>query len=84
VEGTGFEPSVPRDGRQRPVVANAQWTAGAANPRFIVISLSSEDAAPQSLYGEIEFRIAREAEDFAEASPRETAVCRTAEDVVLE
>jgi hypothetical protein len=65
-------------------VANAQWTAGAANPRFIVISLSSEDAAPQSLYGEIEFRIAREAEDFAEASPRETAVCRTAEDVVLE
>jgi hypothetical protein len=47
-------------------------------------SESSEDAAPQSLYGEIEFRIAREAEDFAEASPRKAAVCRTAEDVVLE
>src|SRR6516162_5595315 len=32
LEGTGFEPSVPRDSRQRRVVGKAEWTAGAANP----------------------------------------------------
>jgi hypothetical protein len=39
--------------RQRRVVAKAEWTAGAANPRFVVTSLSAEDAAPQPLYEEI-------------------------------
>jgi len=39
--------------RQRRVVAKAEWTRGAANPRFVVTSLSSEDAAPQPLYEEI-------------------------------
>jgi hypothetical protein len=38
--------------RQRRVVAKAEWTAGAANPRFVVTSLSAEDAAPQRLYEE--------------------------------
>ena len=36
--------------RQRRVIAKAEWTAGAANPRFVVTSLSGEDAAPQPLY----------------------------------
>jgi len=36
--------------RQRRVVAKAEWTRGAANPRFVVTSLSPEDAAPQPLY----------------------------------
>ena len=39
--------------RQRRVVAKAEWTEGAANPRFVVTSLSSEEAAPQGLYEEI-------------------------------
>jgi hypothetical protein len=39
--------------RQRRVIAKAEWTAGAANPRFVVTSLSAEDAAPQALYEEI-------------------------------
>jgi hypothetical protein len=39
--------------RQRRVIAKAEWTAGAANPRFVVTSLSAEDAAPQRLYEEI-------------------------------
>ncbi|MBO0718725.1 MAG: IS1380 family transposase, partial [Rhizobiales bacterium] len=39
--------------RQRRVIAKAEWTAGAANPRFVVTSLSGEDAAPQPLYEEI-------------------------------
>ena len=39
--------------RQRRVVAKAEWTAGEANPRFVVTSLSSEDAEPQRLYEEI-------------------------------
>ncbi len=39
--------------RQRRVVAKAEWTEGAANPRFVVTSLSSEDAEPQRLYEEI-------------------------------
>jgi len=39
--------------RQRRVVAKAEWTSGAANPRFVVTSLSSEDAAPQPLYEKI-------------------------------
>src|SRR5215469_8946400 len=39
--------------RQRRVVAKAEWTRGAANPRFVVTSLSPEDAAPQQLYEEI-------------------------------
>jgi Transposase DDE domain group 1 len=34
-------------------VAKAEWTGGAANPRFVVTSLSGEDAAPQPLYEEI-------------------------------
>jgi hypothetical protein len=38
--------------RPRRVVAKAEWTAG-ANPRFVVTSLSCEDAAPQRLYEEI-------------------------------
>jgi hypothetical protein len=39
--------------RQRRVIAKAEWTRGAANPRFVVTSLSAEDAAPQRLYEEI-------------------------------
>jgi len=39
--------------RQRRVIAKAEWTKGAANPRFVVTSLSREDAAPQPLYEEI-------------------------------
>src|SRR5499427_358350 len=39
--------------RQRRVIAKAEWTRGAANPRFVVTSLSGEDAAPQRLYEEI-------------------------------
>jgi hypothetical protein len=40
--------------RPRRVIAKAESTAGAANPRFVVTSLSSEDAAPQRLYAEID------------------------------
>ena len=39
--------------RQRRVVAKAEWTGGAANPRFVVTSLNGEDAAPQQLYEEL-------------------------------
>ena len=45
------------------VVAKAEWTAGEANPRFVVTSLDGEDAAPQPLYeiyrarGDMENRI---------------------------
>ena len=39
--------------RRRRVIAKAEWTRGAANPRFIVTSLSAQDAAPQRLYKEI-------------------------------
>jgi hypothetical protein len=39
--------------RQRRVIAKAEWTAGAANPRFVVTSMSPEEAAPQRLYEEI-------------------------------
>src|SRR5499427_3828987 len=39
--------------RQRRVIAKAEWTRGAANPRFVVTSLGPEDAAPQRLYEEI-------------------------------
>jgi hypothetical protein len=39
--------------RQRRVIAKAEWTRGTANPRFVVTSLSPEDAAPQRLYEEI-------------------------------
>ena len=39
--------------RHRRVIAKAEWTGGAANPRFVVTSLSAEDAAPQPLYEEI-------------------------------
>ena len=38
--------------RQRRVIAKAEWTGGAANPRFVVTSLSAEQA-PQRLYEEI-------------------------------
>jgi hypothetical protein len=36
--------------RQRRVITKAEWTAGAANPRFVVTSLGCEEAAPQRLY----------------------------------
>jgi hypothetical protein len=39
--------------RQRRVIAKAEWTEGAANPRFVVTSLSREDAEPQRLYEKI-------------------------------
>jgi hypothetical protein len=39
--------------RQRRVIAKAEWTGGAANPRFVVTSLSGQEAAPQRLYEEI-------------------------------
>src|SRR5205085_12362415 len=40
-------------GRQRRVVAKAEWTVGEANPRFVVTSLGGQDAEPQRLYEEI-------------------------------
>jgi hypothetical protein len=39
--------------RPRRIIAKAEWTGGSANPRFVVTSLSLEDAAPQRLYEEI-------------------------------
>jgi Transposase DDE domain group 1 len=39
--------------RPRRVVAKAEWTAGAANPRFVVTSLRAEDAEPRPLCEEI-------------------------------
>jgi hypothetical protein len=39
--------------RQRRVIAKAEWTGGAANPRFVVTSLSAEEAPQQRLYEEI-------------------------------
>jgi Transposase DDE domain group 1 len=39
--------------RQRRVIAKAEWTGGAANPRFVVTSLSGAEAAPRRLYEEI-------------------------------
>jgi hypothetical protein len=38
--------------RQRRVIAKAEWTAGEANPRFVVTSLSPGDGEPQRLYAE--------------------------------
>jgi hypothetical protein len=50
--------------RRRRVVAKAEWTQGAANPRFVVTSLSRAEAEPRRLYeetycarGEMENRI---------------------------
>jgi hypothetical protein len=39
--------------RPRRVVAKAEWTAGAANPRFVVTSIKDEEAEPRRLYEEI-------------------------------
>jgi hypothetical protein len=39
--------------RHRRVIAKAEWTRGAANPRFVVTSLRATHAAPQRLYEEI-------------------------------
>jgi hypothetical protein len=39
--------------RPRRVVAKAEWTRDAANPRFVVTSLSAADAAAQPLYEEL-------------------------------
>jgi hypothetical protein len=39
--------------RARRVIAKAEWTKGATNPRFVVTSLHADDAAPQRLYEEI-------------------------------
>jgi hypothetical protein len=39
--------------RQRRVIAKAEWTKGAANPRFVVTSVSAADAAAQPLYEEL-------------------------------
>src|SRR5438045_2986563 len=39
--------------RQRRVVAKAEWTEGAANPRFVVTSLGRQDAEPQPLYDDV-------------------------------
>jgi Transposase DDE domain group 1 len=36
--------------RERRVVAKAEWTAGAANPRFVVTSLSQDETAARYLY----------------------------------
>jgi hypothetical protein len=50
--------------RERRVVGKAEWTAGAANPRFVVTSLRANEAAARHLYeaiycarGEMENRI---------------------------
>jgi hypothetical protein len=40
-------------GRQRRVVAKAEWTQGEANPRFIVTSLERAEAAARQLYEDI-------------------------------
>ena len=39
--------------RQRRVVAKAEFTGGAANPRFVVTSLTKREAGPRALYEEI-------------------------------
>jgi DDE family transposase len=39
--------------RRRRVVAKAEWTQGEANPRFLVTSLTPEEAAARRLYEEI-------------------------------
>ena len=39
--------------RQRRVVAKAEWTQGEANPRFVVTSLSRDEAEAQHLYEKI-------------------------------
>jgi hypothetical protein len=39
--------------RARRVVAKAEWTQGEANPRFIVTSLSKEEAGAQRLYEKV-------------------------------
>jgi hypothetical protein len=39
--------------RPRRVVAKAEWTADAANPRFVVTSIKDEEAEPRRLYEEI-------------------------------
>jgi hypothetical protein len=39
--------------RPRRVVAKAEWTAEAANPRFVVTSIKDEEAEPRRLYEEI-------------------------------
>ena len=38
--------------RPRRVVAKAEWTADAANPRFVVTSIKDEEAEPRRLYEE--------------------------------
>jgi hypothetical protein len=50
--------------RERRVIGKAEWTAGAANPRFVVTSLRADEAAARHLYeavycarGEVENRI---------------------------
>jgi hypothetical protein len=50
---TSRGPRVTAGAASASVVAKAEWTRGAANPRFVVTSLSGADAAPQRLYEEI-------------------------------
>jgi hypothetical protein len=47
------KPKASKTSHQRRVVAEAEWTAGEANPRFVVTSLSLQDATPRRLYEEI-------------------------------
>ena len=51
--GTASERSVVEEDCLQSLTNKAEWTTGEANPRFVVTSLSPEDAAPQPLYEEI-------------------------------
>jgi hypothetical protein len=54
VDARQLEPPAPRRCQSLPLrKQGAEWTAGEANPRFVVTSLSGEDAEPQRLYEEI-------------------------------
>jgi hypothetical protein len=66
--------------RQRRVVAKAEWTQGEANPRFIVTSLSADEAKARHLYetvycarGDMENRIKEQQLDlFADRTSAKT------------
>ena len=66
--------------RRRRVIAKAEWTKGAANPRFIVTSLDPAEVAGQVLYediycarGDMENRIKEcQADLFADRTPAAT------------
>jgi hypothetical protein len=70
--------------RERRVVAKAEWTAGKANPRFVVTSLTSEEHQARHLYeklycarGEMENRIKECSSTFMPTAPQPTRCAPT-------